>query len=241
MRLLRWIYLIYFCGVFLAIMILFYPLFKWSVANPKKHHFSFRISKLVCRLVLIFSGLRLKSLGKEPYPPEPCIVCPNHTSYIDILTMYCISYRPVIFMGKKELEKWPFIKLFFKGKHILVDRKNPVAARKSLEMVEEKLMMGYDVVIFPEGGIGKNLPALNPLKMGAFKVAQRGKYPIVPVIFFSNWKRLGIMKGRWKVGPGWARYAVFKEERIVGDEPQDLLNLRDRVQLVMKEALKQVE
>jgi len=237
MKLLRSTYLAYFSLVFLITMVVFYPLFKWSVANPSKHGFSYKLSRFVARVILRFGGMFMKKKHSIALPNEPVIFCPNHTSYIDILTMYALSERPLIFLGKKELETWPFIKLFFKGKHVLVDRNNPRAAQKSLEQLKAKLEDGFDVVIFPEGGIWKNTPKLKPFKMGAFKLSKETGAPIVPVVFYDNWRRFSFKQKGWRLSPGSLRYSVFPIIDSPKDDTQDLLPLRDEVYGVLDRAL----
>lgn len=93
-------------------------------------------------------------------------------------------------MGKRELIKAPFVRQYFKNMHILVDRKSNVDSHKAFKKAAEELRKGNSVVIFPEGTISKNAPALSPFKNGAFKLAAEEKIPIVPITFLTNFKLL---------------------------------------------------
>jgi 1-acyl-sn-glycerol-3-phosphate acyltransferase len=56
----------------------------------------------------------------------------------------------------------------------------------------EKLDLGYNLAIFPEGTIPpyKQAPHMIPFKDGAFRMAIEKQIPIVPMTILNNWKIL---------------------------------------------------
>ena len=126
-----------------------------------------------------------------PLPEKPFIICPNHSSYVDIITMYRTFKDYFIFMGKTELNDWPLFHIFFsKGMNISVDRATITGAKTAYDRAKDELDNGHNIVIFPEGTIPPFAPKLKPFKNGAFKLAMEKNVPIVPVTFLTNYKRL---------------------------------------------------
>lgn len=133
----------------------------------------------------------MKVTVKQALPPPPFIICPNHSSYVDIITMYRTFKNYFIFMGKMELNNWPLFHIFFsKGMNISVDRASITGAQKAYDRAKSELDKGHNIVIFPEGTIPPGAPKLKVFKNGAFKLALEKNVPIVPVTFLTNFKRL---------------------------------------------------
>ena len=60
---------------------------------------------------------------KEPIQKgKSYMLVANHKSMIDIMLMLSISKDPIVFVGKKELEKIPLFGYFYRRVCILVDR-----------------------------------------------------------------------------------------------------------------------
>jgi len=58
---------------------------------------------------------------------------------------------------------------------------------RTLQLSKEEVEQGRSLVMFPEGGIGKNPPLLSPFKDGPFRVAIEQQIPVVPVTIPHNW------------------------------------------------------
>lgn len=149
------------------------------------------VQRLYSYLLTTLTGIVVVTKDKKKFPKPPYIICPNHSSYLDIVTMFQVIPHYFIFMGKNEIGNWPLFKIFFtRGMHILVDRKNPIKAHRAFEVASDKISEGKAVVIFPEGTIWPFVPKLKPFKNGAFKMAIEKNVPIVPVTFTRNFKLL---------------------------------------------------
>ena len=157
------------------------------------------------KLWLLCTGIHLKVKGKENIiNNQPYIICSNHSSFLDIPCLYVIFNRYFVFTGKKEIEKWPFFKIFYtSGMNILVDRHDKKRAILSFKKMIMVLDSGHPLVIMPEGTISKSAPKLTEFKYGAVSLAIQKQIPILPITFTTNWKRLqrkGLFKG--KASPG---------------------------------------
>jgi 1-acyl-sn-glycerol-3-phosphate acyltransferase len=120
---------------------------------------------------------------------HPCIICANHTSYLDIFLMYSVlKEHRFLFMGKSEILDYPLVKTFFKGLNIPVYRNDRLKAAKSFIQAKKSLQQDWSIVIFPEGGIPEETPYLIPFKDGAFKLAKTANVGILPITFQNNYR-----------------------------------------------------
>ena len=132
---------------------------------------------------------------------------------IDIMLMgSTIRNHPIVFIGKKELEKIPFFGYVYKKTMILVDRSSNESKKNVFKQTEKKLKEGISIVIFPEGTVPSLDVTLGPFKHGAFSIAIDHKTPIVPITFLVNKKRFpwsygGLLAGS-KGSPGRLRVKI---------------------------------
>lgn len=172
-------------------MVLLYPLLNWALDNQKRWPKAFKIMQNWAWWLLTIPGIWMEIEQRGNLPKKPFIICPNHSSYVDIVTMYRTFKDYFVFMGKTELNSWPLFHIFFsKGMNISVDRSSITGAQKAYDRAKSELDKGHNIVIFPEGTIPVSAPKLKPFKNGAFKLALEKNIPIVPVTFLTNFKRL---------------------------------------------------
>jgi len=85
------------------------------------------------------------------------------------------------FIAKKQLGQIPlFGWAMAAGRFIFIDRKNPIAARKSIDRAAARIRDGSSVAIFPEGTRSRD-GLLGPFKKGGFHLAQQAGVPVVPI------------------------------------------------------------
>ena len=111
-------------------------------------------------------------------------------------------------MGKAELTKIPIFGFFFKNNTVIVDRSKIKDAYSAFITAGERLKMGINMCIFPEGGIPKNDVLLKKFKNGPFRLAIEQKIDIVPITMPDNKKRFP--KEYYKGRPGLARIKIHK-------------------------------
>lgn len=187
----RVLWKIWFLLYFVISLTLLYPLYSYLFADKKRFPLAFKVMRNWAWSLTTVPGIWMSIEKKQALPEGPFIICPNHSSYLDIITMYRVFKKYFVFMGKMELNSWPLFNIFFtKGMNISVDRGNASAAKRAIERAKEELDAGHSVVIFPEGTIPSTAPKMKALKSGAFALSLETGYPIVPVTFTTNWKRL---------------------------------------------------
>jgi 1-acyl-sn-glycerol-3-phosphate acyltransferase len=90
-------------------------------------------------------------------------------------------------MGKSEILSYPLVKTFFKNLNIPVFRGDRIKAAKSFIRARHEIAKGWNIVIFPEGGIPDNNPQLAPFKDGAFKLAKSANCAVLAITFKDNY------------------------------------------------------
>jgi 1-acyl-sn-glycerol-3-phosphate acyltransferase len=148
------------------------------------------------------SGIKLEVTGLENFSPEKTYVfVSNHASQYDIVTLQKSIPNRMAMIFKKELAKIPFFGWqLYLGPYVMIDRQNMERALKSIE--EAKLKMekqNISIVVFAEGTRSKT-GEVQPFKRGAFRLATKVGYPIVPVSIGGSNKIMP--KGTFKLKSG---------------------------------------
>lgn len=130
------------------------------------------------RRTLHMLGVRVERSGEVP-TGGPYIFIGNHRSYLDpIAVLRDVKALPV---AKAEVGAWPLIGVAAKVTGILyVKRESRNSRAATMTGMEEYLERGYSVLVYPEGTTHID-PKCMPLKRGAFSLAVKGKYPVVPM------------------------------------------------------------
>lgn len=187
----RVLWKVWFFVFFATTLILLYPLLNWVLSKETRWPRAFRIMQRWAWWLISVPGIWMSIDRRAPLPEKPFIICPNHSSYVDIITMYRVFKDYFVFMGKTEINDWPLFHIFFsKGMNISVDRASIAGAKTAYDRAKDELDKGHNIVIFPEGTIPPSAPKLKVFKSGAFKLAMEKNVPIVPVTFMTNFKRL---------------------------------------------------
>ena len=109
-----------------------------------------------------------------------CIICANHSSYFDFLTLSAICPRRIYFLaGEVFFRKWQWKWLMKLTQQIKIDRKAQNKSQ-SINQVIQYLKEGKVIGIFPEGTRSAD-GKLQKAYSGAVKIAISANVPIVPV------------------------------------------------------------
>lgn len=117
------------------------------------------------------------------------VVCPNHLSHIDVLTLGHFMYdagRPVYFLGKESVFRVPIVGwIVTKAGQIPVHRGTHRAADAYRSAVAA-VRAGKAVGVYPEGTLTRD-PDLWPMrgKTGAARIALETRCPVIPVAMWG--------------------------------------------------------
>lgn len=235
---LAYIWKIYFLLVVMLVIIILYPIQLVLLSNEKYFQTGFKLIRFQAKTILFLIGIRKEVHGSIPNDNNTSyIICPNHSSYLDILLLYAAFPTYFIFLGKKELGKVPVFNIYFKKMNLLVDRANPKAAHQAIKNACEKLKGGTNLVIFPEGTIPTTTPKMKPFKNGAFFAAAETNTAIIPITFKDNYK---LLEDDWgffaRTRPGKSRVYIHPPI-FPKNEASDLLTLREETKSAIESQL----
>lgn len=131
-------------------------------------------------------GCRVEVEGGELVPREgPLLVMPNHQSVYDIPLLMGWLGRPVGFVFKRELLRFPGLRYWMLQIHgYAIDRgEHRDAAEQYNRWGDEIAAAGRALVIFPEGTRSRDSAgALGAFRRGALRLATPRSIPILPVV-----------------------------------------------------------
>lgn len=155
------------------------------------YRFARSLVKLYYRIIF-----RMDIVGKENIPTEGgAVLCCNHMSNYDPLTMAAFTKRQVRYIAKKELFAKPlFAKLMYGLGAFPVDRET--TDMKALKTAIKVLKNGELLGIFAEGTRVKEGEA-KAAKAGVALFALKGNAPIVPVAVSSTYKFRAVVHVRY--------------------------------------------
>lgn len=181
-----WFYVLMFLSIVLLL-----PVLLISILKESWYPFFFRLARVWAIIILYGMGFKPKIKTEQKIMKNKSyLLVSNHTSMIDIMMMLYLSKNPFVFVGKKELARYPLFGFFYKRTCILVDRKNPSSRHAVFYQAQKRLEKGLSVCIFPEGGVPDDTSiVLDVFRDGAFRLAINHQIPIVPIVFFDNKKR----------------------------------------------------
>ncbi len=182
------------------------------------------------RGILAIAGIKVKTSGLENIEKgKAYIYVSNHSSQFDIAVLQSVIPGKISMFFKKELAKIPlFGWQLWAGPYIIIDRKNPDSARKSLDkakwLLSEKKI---SVLLFAEGTRSVS-GEVQQFKRGAFNLAGKVAFPIIPVTISGSQKIMP--KGKLKINPGVISVHFDKPVNTENiNSRQDEINLMNKV------------
>ena len=131
--------------------------------------------------------------GKENISDSASCYYANHLSSTDPLPYFKIFDKPVAFLGKVEIEKYPFVgKLLAVGGGLFLKRDDLKQQLKIMMKVQDSLKEGKtNWFIYPEGTRNKDqLTVIPNFHYGTFRAAMKAGVNIVPVVNYGCFRIL---------------------------------------------------
>lgn len=180
------LYLILYLILFLPVLLV-----EWIIGkfNPGlKARSSKALVSWGFRCIAFLSGAKVTVKGLENIPTDTAVLyVGNHRSFFDVILT--LSYFPGVtgYVAKIEMKKAPILRIWMKNIHCLfLDRKNIKEGLKTILAGVEEVKNGYSMCIFPEGTRNKVNDTFLPFHDGSFKIAEKGKVPIVPMTLVNT-------------------------------------------------------
>lgn len=146
-------------------------------------------------MISLNPGWSCEIRGADPRKIEkPTIVVANHQSFMDMPLIYLLPWS-MKWVAKKDLFRIPiFGWIIFMTGHLGIDRESRFSAKK-LDKLVEPVKKGIPGMIFPEGTRSAG-GQLQPFKNGAFRLATRYNFQVLPVVLEGGHKAMP--PGSWK-------------------------------------------
>jgi 1-acyl-sn-glycerol-3-phosphate acyltransferase len=217
-----------------------WPLFYYFSKKPSRYRNMNGLRRVWAITSSALVGFIYKFEYEEPIDwSKTYIVCPNHSSNLDISAMCVLVNNNCSFMGKEELKDALVTSLFFRSVDIPVNRDSKMSSYRAFKMAAERLQSGTTLIIFPEGKISDDYPpTLHEFKNGPFKLAIDFKIPIIPVSSANTWKKLWDDGTKYGTRPGVCNFYVHKPIETKNLTAVDADVLRDEVRNVIAVGLK---
>lgn len=184
-----------------------------------------RFSHRVSLAALTAIGLAPRVSGRENMPEGPCILTPNHCSYLDAFVLLAALPYDLRFVVRGDCrDQRAFGPLMVRADHVLIERVRAERAVAGLDEVAQRLRAGARVVVYPEGTFSREA-GLRPFKLGAFRLACEAGVPIVPVAVRGT--RDALRDGTWLPHRVPIEVQVLPPLAPGGTSLEDVVRLRD--------------
>ena len=167
-------------ALFLVVSALFLP----KKTPEKPIPFCSKMIRFGLDWLLSLLGIRVRWIGREKLPDEPCVIVSNHISDFDpMILLGTVRSRNLVYISKESNFRIPIVGAFIRGACFLsIDRDNALRAMRTLGTAGDKMKQyGVDVGIYPEGTRSRTGKLLR-FKKGAFVLAQRANAPIAILV-----------------------------------------------------------
>ncbi|WGH74782.1 lysophospholipid acyltransferase family protein [Tenacibaculum tangerinum] len=183
---LRLVWRIWFYLLIIITVLIMAPFMLILTSSEKYYPIFWKVVRAWAFLLIYGMGFRLKvEKEQEIHSDKSYLFCANHASLLDPWVLIAMSKNPIVFVGKKELEKLPIFGFFYKKVVIVVDRSDAESRKQVYEEAHKRLKNGTSVAIFPEGLVPTENIILAPFKNGAFSLAIEHQIPIVPQVYYD--------------------------------------------------------
>lgn len=172
----------------------------------------FRIFVKWCVKIFTLIVFRVKTYGQENIKQDkPYIMCANHISNWDALTIYTATKREMFVMAKEEMFVNKFVYWFGKKMNVFPVKRG----KQDIESIKKSLKVLKDnkiLLIFPEGtrnGMKKN----GKIQNGPAYLAARSGVEVLPVRIEGNFKPFRKMKIHYGKPLDFSKYQSKKPEK----------------------------
>lgn len=220
----------FFCIVFLLYLITF-PFDRYNRIPNKV------LRGLAWSMMSINPGWSFNIKGADYQKiSKPTIVVANHQSFLDMPLLYMLPWS-MKWVAKKGLFKIPiFGWIIFMTGQIAIERDSMRSAQK-IDKLVEPIQKGIPAMIFPEG-TRTQTGDIKRFKYGAFKLAKRYNFNILPVVLDGGHQAMP--SGSWRVEYR-QHFTISVLNPITADKFESEEELKNAAHSLIKEELESLQ
>lgn len=159
----------------------------------------------------------------------------NHQSWVDIPALFVALPVPLLFLGKAELARVPFLGWYMSVMGmVFIDRSDRVKSVRSVDRITARLREGWSLLSFPEGTRSPD-GRVQSFRSATFAAAIDTGVPVVPVALIGAGRI--IPRDGFKVRPGKVRVLLGEPIPTAGLTRNDRGDLARRAQQRVEEML----
>lgn len=185
-------------------------------------------------MLKINPGWSFEINGADPEKlSRPTIVVANHQSFLDLPLSYLLPWT-MKWVAKKDLFRIPVLGwIIYMTGHLPIDRQS-LRSFKKLDKLVEPIKQGIPAMIFPEGTRTRD-GELRPFKNGAFKLAKRYNFNILPIVLEGGHQAMP--SGSWRIA-GRQHFVISVLDPISTGQFESEQELKDTVYSLIENELK---
>jgi 1-acyl-sn-glycerol-3-phosphate acyltransferase len=180
-------------------MSLYLPAVFLSAVQSRKQPFKirFELAKAWSSMLIRMTKSKLVVESENNIPlQDGMLFVVNHQGSVDGFVLLAASPVPISAVGKIESKKIPFMNVWYKNMDVIMfDRSSVKDSVAMVTKLTERLKMGHNMVIFPEGTRSYS-NSMGEFKAGSLKAAINAKVPVVPVALIDSYKALDDPKAK---------------------------------------------
>ena len=239
----RIIYCLYAYALFIALMLLFFPvIFVASFwGRIRGGNFIYLVLRFWATIWFPAIGIFHKNIygSQRPNRKQQYIFVANHISYLDAAILIDTFRQPIRALGKAEMKSIPIFGYIYRICVVIVQRDSAESRARSVRQLKSVLRNGISILVFPEGTFNTTSHPLKDLYDGAFKIAIETQTPILPVVYPDTFSRMHY-RHMFTLTPGLNRAYFLDPISVEGLGIKDVKMLKNRVQQIMSEKLIEV-
>jgi 1-acyl-sn-glycerol-3-phosphate acyltransferase len=215
----------------ILVFTLLYPFLYFFSRKPERYKTLNKFRYVLALSITALSGFFFKFRFEQNIDwSKKYIICPNHSSNLDIFVCTLLMRTNFAFLGKEELLGNPVTGLFFTTIDIPLNRDSKISSFRAFKRAGEYLQKGMSLIIFPEGKIDEAYPpVLQPFKNGPFRLAIEQGAAIIPVTITDAWKLMWDDGKTYGTTPGIAHICVHKPIETSGMSVDNADILKEQV------------
>ncbi len=235
----RTIYSLYGLILFIAIMLLLFPLVIIAsfFGRITGGNMIYKLCNIWADIWFLLVFIHHKNYYEQDLDKEKqYIFVGNHLSYLDAPLLAKTIRRSIRALGRIELSNTPVFGYIYKRVVVIVDRSDAEHRAKSVRNLKSIIKKGVSIIIMPEGTFNETSEPLKSFFDGAFRVAIETQTTIKPFLLLDAFDRMHY-RHLFTLTPGKSRAVFLHEVSVDGMTLEDVPALKQKVYELMEKKL----